>query len=104
MIRQFDVIPNPLPSGREHKPYLICIQHRQLDHLQTRILAPLLSGKAQKEETRLHPGFRIGGKAVYLDPADLVTLPVKRLGKTIANLESARDKIIAALDLVFTGI
>lgn len=103
MIRQFDVCGNML-AGREDKPYLVCIQHHRLDHLQTRILAPLISGRTIEDDIRLHPAFRIGGKTVYLDPTDLVTLPVRRLGVAIDNLEADRDKIIAALDLVFTGI
>ncbi len=55
-------------------------------------------------EARLNPRFTIEGKTVYLDPTDLVTLTVARLGECIANLEPQRDRIIAALDLVFTGI
>lgn len=103
-IKQFDVILNPLPGGRQYKPYMVCIQHRRLDHLQTRILAPLLAGVPIVDEARLHPAFSINGKPVYLDPTDLVTLSVRRLGKPVANLEEARDRIVAALDLVYTGI
>lgn len=103
-IKQFDVVLNPLPAGRPYKPYMVCIQHRRLDHLQTRILAPLITGEIIAKEARLNPVFTIDGKVVYLDPTDLVTLALRRLGPAIANLEEARDKIIAALDLVFTGI
>ena len=103
-IRQFDVVANPLPGSGRARPYLICVQHRRLDHLQTRILAPLISEHRLGEEPRLNPTFVIAGKSVYLDPTDLVTLLVSRLGEAITNLESERDRIIASLDLVFTGI
>jgi hypothetical protein len=104
MIHRFDIVPNSLAAGRDHKPYLVCLQHHRLDHLQTQIPAPLLSGNASKEEPRLNPGFRIGSITVYLDPTDLVTLPVRRFDKTIVNLEAQRDKIIAALYPVSIGI
>ncbi|MDE3114713.1 MAG: CcdB family protein [Pseudomonadota bacterium] len=40
----------------------------------------------------------------YFDPTDSTTLPLARLRDPVANLQSERDKIVAALDLVFTGI
>lgn len=102
-IKQFDVVPYPIASGRKEKPYLVCIQHRRLDHVRTRLFATLIAN-TKIEDTRLNPEFKIEDKIVYLDPTDIVTLSVARLGDTVVNLEPQRDRIIAALDLVFTGV
>ena len=103
MIRQFDVVPNPLRTGRAEKPFLVCIQHHHLGHLTSRVMAPLLT-RPIGHHPRLYPALRIGLQTYFLDPAEIVTIPVKRLAESIANLESERDRIVAALDLVFTGI
>jgi hypothetical protein len=55
-------------------------------------------------QTRLHPLLKVGGKTVFLDPTDLVTMNAKHLGEAVANLASESFRITAALDLVFTGV
>ena len=101
---QFDVHPNPSRSSRDDRPYLLVVQARFLDHLKTRVCAPLIVEGALAFERRLNPILPIKGHNYYLSPTELVTLPVRLLGKPVANLENHRDRIIAALDLVFTGI
>ena len=103
-IRQFDVFRNPLRAARDSKPYLICIQHRIVGHLNSRVMAPLVTRSAVHAENRIYPAIKLEQKTLYFDPTDLMTLPVRLFGKPVANLEPDRDKIIAALDLVFTGI
>ena len=104
MIRQFDVVSNPIVSARAVRPCLICVQHRILEYAGTRLMAALTTEKVDQSLPRLHPRFEIKGLTLYLLPQDLLTLPLDRLRDPVANLESERDKIIAALDLVFTGI
>ncbi len=102
-IKQFDVIPYPIAGGRREKPYLVCIQHRRLDYVRTRVFATLVA-KAKAEEARLNPEFTIEDKTVFLDPTDFVTLSLVQIGNPVANLEPQREKIIAAIDIVLTGI
>jgi toxin CcdB len=102
-ISQFDVFPNPVRQGREHKPFVISLQHRHLDHLHTRVAAPLVT-EFRGSPSRLNPVFVIGGQRVFLDPTDLGAMDVRLLRKPVANLESERYRIMAALDLVLTGI
>ena len=103
-IRQFDVIKNPFRAGRDGKPYLVCVQHHLLDRLNTRIMASLVTRHAVQDLPRLYPLVRVATQELFLDPTDLVALPIRILRTPIANLESDRDRIVAALDLVFTGI
>ncbi len=104
MIRQFDVVANPVADGRALRPYLICIQHNHLGHLDSRALASLAVKEIARVESRLNPRLLVKGVPLYLLPHDLLTLPLRLLKTPIVNLEADRDRIVAALDLVFTGI
>jgi hypothetical protein len=101
---QFDVHSNPSRLGRDDRPFLLVVQTRFLDHLKTRICAPLFVEHAFHPEPHLNPRLRVTGRNFYLSPTELVTLPVRLLGKPVTNIEDQRDRIIAALDLVFLGI
>jgi toxin CcdB len=104
MIRQFDVVANPLTAVRGARPYVLCVQHYLLDQLGTRLMATLTTERVDYLLPRLHPRFEIERRVVYLLPYDLIPLPSRVLRKPIANLESERNRITAALDLVFTGV
>ncbi len=104
MIRQFDVVANPIASARREKPYLLCIQHDLLDSLPTRLVTSLVTDRIVRAPSRLHPQLQVDGSVLFLLPHDVATRPVKQLGRPIANLEAARDQIVAALDIVFTGV
>jgi len=104
MIRQFDVVPNPVRAGRDERPLLVAVQHNFHRDLPTRVLVPLLTAAAKVEQSRLSPVLTVLGKKYVLLATDIVTLALHRLGSPIANLEQDRDRIIAALDLVFTAV
>lgn len=102
---QFDVYLNPNPDTRKSIPYLLDVQAELLDTLATRVVAPLIlaeeMGLAAKH---LNPQFKIKGLAVVMSTAELAGIPNRSLGNKVASLKSKRDEIIAALDLLFTGI
>lgn len=101
--RQFDVFRNP--SAREPaKPYVLVLQHDLFEDLKTRLVAPLVLSERIIPAPRLHPLFEIEGRKVYLNPTDVAGLPAQLLRDAITNVATSRDEIIAALDLVFTGI
>jgi hypothetical protein len=103
IISYFDVIPNPVSQHRKDRPFYVCVQHAMLDHLRTRLMAPLLSAN-MKPQSRLHPALNIIGQTVVLDPTDLVTMNLRHLGEPIANVASESFRIIGAIDLVLTGV
>lgn len=100
---QFDVYLNP--GTRKSIPYLLDVQADLLDALATRVVVPLIlaeeMGLAAKH---LNPQFKIKGVAVVMSTAELAGIPNRSLGDKVASLKSKRDEIIAALDLLFTGI
>jgi toxin CcdB len=101
---QFNVYRNPSRLGREDRPFVVTLQSRYLDHFPTRVCAPLVVESAYQPLLKLNPTMRIGGRDHYFSSTELVTLPVRALGKPVANLEDQRDRIIAALDFMMLGI
>jgi hypothetical protein len=48
--------------------------------------------------------LRIDGRDLHLHPVELTHIPRDFLRDAVCNMESERDHIVAAIDLVFTGI
>ena len=102
---QFDVYLNPNPDTRKSIPYLLDVQADLLDTLATRVVVPLiLAEEIGLAAKYLNPQFKIKGVAVIMSTAELAGIPNRSLGDKVASLKSKRDEIIAALDLLFTGI
>ena len=102
---QFDVYLNTNADTCEAIPYLLDVQADLLDTLATRVVVPLIRademGLAAKH---LNPQFKIKGVAVVMSSAELAGISIRSLGTKVASLKNKRDEIIAALDLLFTGI
>jgi len=103
---QFDVYRNPNAATRARIPYLLDVQSGLLDSLATRIAVPLckpgvLSGKPAE---RLNPEFMVEGRKLLMLTPELAGVARKALGERVANLATERAAVIAALDLVLTGI
>jgi len=103
-IRQLDVVQNPLRAARGDKPYLVCVQHHALDHLNTRVMVPLVTSRLVSEASRLQPAIKFEEATLYFDPTEILTVPIRLMKSPIASLAAERDRIVAALDLVFTGV
>ena len=103
---QFDVHRNTNPATRTRIPYLLDVQADLLDSLATRVVVPLakpevLGGKIAE---RLSPVFEVDGRKLVMLTPELAGVPRKTLGQRVGSLAGERLSIIAALDLVFTGI
>lgn len=100
---QFDVFRN---AGNRRYPYVLDLQADLLRELATHVVAPLtprgrLTGKPL---TGLNPVVTIAGAEHLVLFQELAAFPAARLGPAVASLRARRDEIIAALDLLFTGI
>lgn len=103
MIRQFDVFPTPLRRDREERPYIVVVQASWIN-TGSRVCVPLVAERWLHPQGRLNPPFEIEGHRLYLHPVEIATFPVRVLRQAVGNLEDHRDRIVAALDLVFTGV
>src|SRR5256885_1058829 len=102
--RQFDVFSNPDPDSVSSHPYFIVLQADALEHLNTRLVAPLIAPKQLPLFHRLMPEVAVKDSRYVIDVTNIGVLPTRILQKPVVNLEAERYRLIGALDLVFTGI
>jgi toxin CcdB len=102
--RQFDIVEslNPARSGRY--PLLIILQHDRVIALRSVVAAPLVEATADLMASRLHPSVTIAGRRYVVLTEQLAAIAANTLGRTVASAESVRYEIVAAVDLLFTGI
>jgi toxin CcdB len=99
---QFDVFRNP---RRGLFPLLADVQADLLSGLATRVVVPMARRKRfGKPITRLNPLCTIGGVEYVLVFQEMAAVPVSMLRAPVASLSTRRDELIAAVDLIFTGI
>ena len=101
---QFDIFANPFPRSRERQPFLVSLQSDLLSRgLDTVVVAPLERADTDTFADRLNPRFDIEGVPFVLIAQELVTIRKSALGAPRGSLAGERDRIIAALDVLFTG-
>ena len=103
---QFDVYRNANPATRTRIPYLLDIQSDLLESLSTRVVVPLCKPELLKGRLaeRLNPVFEVEGRRMVMLTPELAGVSGKILGGPVTNLGGERPAIIAALDLVISGI
>jgi len=102
-MKQFDVYINTNPDSSPYIPYLLDVQSDLLDLLKTRVVVPLELCSVAKPAEILNPVFSIKGTMVMMSTAELAGVHIQHLGETVDSLAHERDKIIAALDMLFLG-
>ncbi len=103
-MNQFDVFANPFPRSRERQPFLVVLQSDFLTHnLDTMVVAPLEPAASGTFADRLNPPVTIEGQDFVLVTQEIVTVRKSVLVAPRGSIASARDAIIGALDLLFTG-
>ncbi len=100
---QFDLHKNPRGGAY---PYLLDVQAELLERLGTRVVVPLMPLKkyGARPITRLNPVVKVKGADHVVVFQELAAVPVTVLGEPVASLVGKRADLIAALDLLFTGI
>jgi toxin CcdB len=85
--------------------YVVDLQDQFLRALATRIVAPLYPLEAgAKPILRLNPIVEIEGKPYYIAIQEMSALRAKALGEQMTTLRERRAEIIAAIDLLFSGV
>jgi toxin CcdB len=88
-------------------PLLLDIQADLLTELGTRVVIPLTPATADTRRSSLQtltPTCSIEGKEYVLLTPQLAGISAKELGVSVVDLTPDRQTIIAALDLLFTGV
>ncbi|KIQ05694.1 MULTISPECIES: CcdB family protein [Pseudomonas] len=103
---QFAVYENTNPATKAAVPLLLNVQSDLLAELGTRVVVPLYTARAMQGKMlrTLTPRFEIEGEHYVMMTPQMAGIAKKQLGAKIADLAAQRDEIIAALDLLITGI
>lgn len=103
---QFGVHRNPNSQTKALMPYLLDVQSDLLADIGTRVVVPLCLASAMKGKLvrTLMPVFQIDNKSYAMLTPQLAGIERKRIGPEVVNFSGNRNQIIAALDLLLTGI
>jgi toxin CcdB len=104
MIRQFDVFKNPDTAEAKYRPFLVVLQSDLVSGLTATVVAPLVKRKDMIGAQRLNTLVTIAGEEFWLATHELFALDRRMLRNSVASLAACRDDIIAAIDMLFTGI
>jgi toxin CcdB len=104
---QFAVHRNRNAATKARFPLLLDVQTDLLEDLATRVVVPLTPATAAAKRGAMHtltPVCTVDGKSYLMFTPQLAGISTRELGPPIADLSHERPTILAALDLLFTGI
>jgi toxin CcdB len=101
---QFDVVRNKNPSARKQFPYLLILQHKLLDELDSVVVAPIRLAQGRIPAPRLVPVIKIKDVEHHIVMYSLASVSWESVGETLANLMDQRDEIIRAYDIIVSGV
>jgi toxin CcdB len=98
---QFDVYR----CNKDGVEYLIDLQDEMLDGLSTRVVAPLVALSSVEARLKIvNPLITVDTRSCVMLTHLLAAIPLSSLGEPIATAGMQREEIVAALDLLFTGV
>lgn len=103
---QFVVYRNAHPATRQATPLLLEVQHDLLSTLASTVVVPLRPLSAMKGAIlrTLTPVIEVEGREYVLVTPELAGVPRKALGAVVTKVEAQRGTVMAALDLLISGI
>lgn len=103
---QFTVYKNKNAVTKSRIPYLLDVQSGLLESLETRLVIPLAPLTLMKGRviTKLMPTVDVEGKSFVLLTPQMAGISSKDVGAFVCDISSLREQVIAAIDLLVTGI
>lgn len=103
---QFRVYRNPRTESKARFPLLLDIQSDLLDQLDTRVVVPLAPVQTRKARaiSVLMPELEVEGRRYVMVTPQMAGVPRGVLGAEVAEVTASRQEIVAAIDLLVTGI
>ncbi len=103
---QFSVYRNTDAATRTRIPLLLNVQSDLLDELETRVVIPLgpLTQARDRAMAYLTPILTVERQQYLALTPQLAAVPRRVLGNKITSLADRRFEIIAAMDLLITGV
>jgi toxin CcdB len=102
--KQFDIVKNKLSESKAQFPYFLVLQHDFLSELKGVVVVPLRLAVEGARQEKLAPEIELDGKTHVVLMPSLASIQRKLLGATVTNIESRREDIIRAYDIIVSGI
>jgi toxin CcdB len=104
-VAQFDVYLNPSESAGKGIPFVVVLQSDLLDALATRLVMPLATLEfADKVPEKLCPLVTVSGQKLRALAHYAAPLPARSLRQMVGNLSPQSHLLIAAMDVVMSGV
>ncbi len=106
MMRQFTLYKNENKNSKKAYPYFVDVQNDLLDDLNSRVVIPLSAQETLNNlnAKKLCPTIEIDAGIFVLLTHQMTSVPYSTLKNKVTSLEHYRDDILAAIDLLLTGI
>jgi toxin CcdB len=103
---QFAVYRNANPETEEAYPFLVNVQSDSVARLPTCVVVPVsrTASLPYTRITRMMPTAIVLGEPCVLVTQELAGVNRAALGELVGDLSARRSEIVAALDLLFTGV
>lgn len=101
---QFTLYRNTNRHTQSRYPFLLDVQNDFLEALKTRLVVPAIKLSEQKPIAQLNPVFEFEQQQYLLVVQEMAAIPVTNLGAKVSELETLRGEILAAVDMLITGI
>ena len=101
---QYDLYRPPRPTPRGEVLFLLDLQSDLLAYFATRVVAPLMVEGSIERVARLHPVFEIDGVRAVMATDRLAAVQRRELGPAVGSLANKHSDIIAAIDVLWSGI
>lgn len=102
---QFDVYANPSESAAHGIPYVVVVQSDLLDALATRLTIPLATVEfADKSPDKLCPIVTVNGQRLRALTHYAAPLPTRSLRQLVGNATAYASELVAAMDVVVSGV
>jgi toxin CcdB len=104
-VAQFDVYANPSESAAHGIPFVVVVQSELLDAMATRMTMPLATVEfAKKSPDKLCPVVTVNGQRLHALAHYTAPLPTRSLRQVVGNLAPQASTLIAAMDVVVSGV
>jgi len=104
-VAQFDIYLNPSESAGKGIPFVVVLQSDLLDALATRLVMPLATLEfADKVPEKLCPLVTVSGQKLRALAHYAAPLPTRSLRQMVGNLSPQSHLLIAAMDVVMSGV
>ncbi|WP_202840037.1 CcdB family protein [Luteimonas saliphila] len=102
---QFVAYANADGASKRLMPYLLDVQSDLIETVGSRVVVPLVAIEhVGGVIDTLMPCLAVGERQVVMDTPQIMGIPVRMLGKQVADLSHERQAILAAVDMLTHGI